>query len=233
MAECLTHPAMTSVDFPTQHPPLRFESAKGDPRASRMIAAAYDLLDEAGLEGLTIRAVLARTGLARRAFYDNFAGKDELVLAVFEQTIGLATEYYRAKATTLETPLERLAIVVTSIGLGTGDLESVGEGEGPGGHQRSAALSREHLRLAEARPRELQAALAPLLTLIGEYLRDGIAAGQVRPCDPVLTATLIYNLVSTTVHAEFLGAGEGPRDPERRVQLASEIWEFCRRAICA
>ncbi|MFD2429696.1 hypothetical protein ACFSUK_19240 [Sphingobium scionense] len=39
-----------------------------DDRNQQIVAAAYDLLDEEGLEGLTIRAVLQRTGLARRAF---------------------------------------------------------------------------------------------------------------------------------------------------------------------
>ena len=42
-----------------------------DGRAGQIAAAAYDLLDEHGLEGLTIRAVLGKTGLARRAFMPN------------------------------------------------------------------------------------------------------------------------------------------------------------------
>ena len=61
--------------------------AELDDRNQQIVAAAYDLLDEEGLEGLTIRAVLQRTGLARRALYDRFAGKDDLVLAVFDHTI--------------------------------------------------------------------------------------------------------------------------------------------------
>ena len=49
-------------------------------RKQSIVEAAYALLDEEGLEGLTIRAMLKRTGLARRAFYERFAGKDDLVL---------------------------------------------------------------------------------------------------------------------------------------------------------
>ena len=56
-------------------------------RSRRIVEAAYELLEEDGLEGLTIRAVLNKTGLSRRAFYERFEGKDDLVLAVFEQTI--------------------------------------------------------------------------------------------------------------------------------------------------
>ena len=227
---------MASVSFPTEHPPLHFESREGDPRARLLVEAAYDLLDEGGLEGLTIRAVLARTGLARRAFYDNFESKDDLVLAVFEQTIRLAAGYYRTKAATIADPIGRLALIVSSIAIGTANLDSVIPGGSDGieaGNQRSAALSREHLRLADTRPRELQAALAPLLALIAEQLRAGVAAGVVRDCDADIQAALIYNLVSTTVHTELLAAAAGAQDRERRLRLAEEIWEFCRRAVMA
>lgn len=226
---------MTSVPFPTAHPPLRFEDDGHDPRARRLVEAAYELLDEEGLEGLTIRAVLARTGLARRAFYENFGSKDDLVLAVFRQTIELAARYYRAKAETIADPLGRLALIVSSITLGTANLEGIPSAEEGMGHRnhRSAALSREHLRLADTHPRELQEALAPLLVLMAEQLRAGIAAGVVRPCDADLEAALIYNLVSTTVHTELLASEAGRHDRDRRLKLAQEIWEFCRRAVAA
>jgi AcrR family transcriptional regulator len=222
---------MATVPFPTRHPPLRFAAETADPRASRLVEAAYDLLDEGGLEGLTIRAVLSRTGLARRAFYDNFSGKDDLVLAVFEQTIRLATSYYRSLAATTVDPMERLSVIVSSIALGAADIDP--DDEGGSGHQRNAALAREHLRLADSRPLELQQALAPLLDLIAQYLRDGLAAGQIRACDPEMTASLIYNLLSTTMHTELI-AQQGDRpDRVHRLAMAAEIWEFCRRAIAA
>ena len=54
-----------------------------------------------------------------------------------------------------------------------------------------------------------------------------------RGCEPDLTANLIYNLVSTTMHAELLAEETGNRDPGRRLRLATELWEFCRRAVAA
>lgn len=229
---------MAEISFPTSHPPLRFEGTSADSRARKIVEAAYELLDEGGLEGLTIRAVLARTGLARRAFYENFSGKDDLVLAVFEQTIRLAANYYRLEATHLSRPLERLRLIVTSIGLGASGIAELDQAGPTGaahayGQRRNAALSREHLRLADTHPRELQAALAPLLVLIAEQLREGVALGEVRDCEPDLTAKLIYNLVSTTTHAELLAEETGRRNPDRRLLLASELWEFCRRAVVA
>ena len=221
---------MASAPIPADYPPMRFAADRADLRARRIVEAAYDLLDESGLEALTIRAVLARTGLARRAFYENFTGKDDLMLAVFEQTIRLAALHYRQMTEAQPSPMTRLAMIVTSIALATADVDSAAE-DLTGAHRRSAAMSREHLRLAESRPAELQAALAPLRALIAEQLQAGIAAGEMRAGDADLQASLIYNLVSTTAHTELLAdEGETP-DRERRIRLAAEVWEFCRRAI--
>lgn len=198
-------------------------------RSRQLILAAYELLHEEGLEGLTIRAVLKRTGLARRAFYERFAGKDDLVLAVFEQTLHGAATYFRERVGEIADPLEKIHLIVSSLVLGSIGAEITDEPS----DRRSAALSREHLRLAESRPAELQAALAPLLDLIAEVVGEGIVQGRFRACDPALQATLIYNLVSTTVHTELLAEEEAGRDPQRRKALSTEIWEFCRKAIAA
>jgi len=197
-------------------------------RSRQIILAACDLLDEEGLEGLTIRSVLKRTGLARRAFYERFAGKDDLVLAVLEHMLCEAADYFGQLAKELADPLEAIHAIVVSFvlrrfGPNDEDDEAI--------DRRSAALAREHLRLAEARPAALQAALSPLLDFIAEQIAEGIRQGKLRPCDPNLQATLIYNLVATTVHTELLAPESGNR--QRREKLAEDMWEFCRRAIIA
>lgn len=199
-------------------------------RSRRIVEAAYELLAESGLEGLTIRAVLQRTGLSRRAFYERFEGKDDLVLAVFEQGIRRAAVLFAELGAPLGGPLERLQLIVTSIVLGKG-MQSAEAGAQ--GDRRAAALSREHLRLAQSRPQELQAALRPLIELITQQLAAGMAAGVVREDDPQRMAMLLYNLVSTTVHSELLAHENAPADHAGKVELANDVWEFCRRAIAA
>jgi AcrR family transcriptional regulator len=232
---------MASTASLTPPMPSPTDSNADDPRAMRMIDAAYELLDEDGLEGLTIRAVLARTGFARRAFYDNFTSKDDLVLAVFARTIRLAAGYYQSRGADFLQPIDRLHLIVTSIGLGGAGQDQqwhILKGDGitawdrlHTGTKRGAALSREHLRLADSRPSELQAALTPLLALIASHLREGMASGQFRNGDADLIASYIYNLVSTTVHSEYLAEEISAANPDRRMILTRELWEFCRRAI--
>lgn len=204
-------------------------------RSRKIVEAAYELLAESGLEGLTIRAVLNKTGLSRRAFYERFEGKDELVLAVFEQTIRRAAGQFADEVQRQADPIERLRRIVTLIGLGRNVAAEAGI-ELPAAplSRRSAALSREHLRLAESRPRELQAALRPLIDLIAKQLAAGMITGQVRQNDPERLAILLYNLVSTTVHSELLlqeGVHPNPSNAQRHQRLIEDLWEFCYRAI--
>lgn len=199
-------------------------------RSRQIVAAAYELLDKDGLEGLTIRAVLEKTGLARRAFYERFADKDELVLAVFEETIRLATRHYSEQVKALSDPMERLKLIITCIVLGKSTLA---EADNEQTSRRGAAMSREHLRLAESRPDDLQRALSPLIALIAQQLTDGMKVGSVRKCAPGRLAALVYNLVATTVHAELLAQKTARPDRAHRAQLANDIWEFCRRAIAS
>jgi len=172
-------------------------------RSRQIVDAAFDLLEEEGLEGLTIRAVLKQTGLSRRAFYERFADKDELVLAVFEHTIRVATRSYGEQVAGLADPMERLKLILMSLVLGS----------------------------PESRPDDLQAALSPLLSLIAKQLSDGMNSRTVRRCDPQRLAALVYNLVSTTAHTELLAQKTARPDWAKRVQLATDTWKFCRRAL--
>lgn len=192
-------------------------------RGDRLIAAGMELLEERGLDGLTVRAVLDRSGLARRAFYDRFAGKDDLLLALFNAHLQGAAAHFAGSCARIDDPLECLRLIVLSIV----------EGRRESG-ERSTAMSREHLRLAEARPDELQAAIRPLLALMERQLEAGMARGTVRRAPSARLAMLMYNVMATTVHTELLTPRA--RDKNGRSadgELAEDIWEFCRRAIAA
>lgn len=198
-------------------------------RGDALVAVAYDLLTQAGLEGLTVRAVLKQAGVNRRAFYERFSGKDDLVLAVFEQSLQSLAGQCRELIATTRDPLERLRYIVHAIVLGI-----PADGSDPALNiRRGAALCREHMRLAESRPEDLRLALRPLIALLAENLAAGVARGQVRNRAPEVLATLVYNLVSTTVHAEVLAQEAGAPARADRAQLADDIWEFCRGGIAA
>ena len=217
---------MTADDTHLFYPSYRANSAPSD-RTEQIVAAAYDLLQEGGVDGLTLRAVLKRTGLARRAFYERFPGKDDLVLAVFEHSLRSISQHIGMRAAELGDPLRTIEAFVFDLMLG------VMLGGSEAGNHRGVVLSREHMRLAESRPSDLQAALSPLLDRLAAQVERGVASGQLRECDPQMQAAFIYYLVSTATHTEMLNHDGDNPDVERRRRLASETWEFCRRAIIA
>ena len=194
-------------------------------RSRRFVEKATELVARDGVDGLTVRTVLEETGLSRRAFYQRFAGKDDLLVAVFEEAMRRAAERFRAGFVEggIEDPLDRLHYVVTRMVSGA-FTEATESGGG-----LSPAMSREHLRLAESRPVELRQALAPTMDLMTEQIVAAMESGVVRRGDPHEFALLVHNLVSSTIHSTLLGEPHA-RDVQRTTDL---VWEFCRRALVA
>jgi AcrR family transcriptional regulator len=189
-------------------------------QSRRLVDAAVEILGREGLEGVTVQAVVDRAGLSLRAFYERFAGKDELLLAVFEETIRDAAIHFREQLADVPDPLDRLSVVVKSMFLSAHSKDRVGQ---------SVPLSREHLRLAEARPDELRVAIEPFVALLTEQVEAGMKAGVIRPGDPRRLAILIHHLVSGQIHGVLLGT-VAEDDSERS---GEELWQFCLRAIRA
>jgi len=184
-------------------------------RSRRIVNAAVEIIEKDGPDGLTVQAVIARTGLSLRAFYQRFSGKDDLLVAIFEEGIREAADTIRLRIAAEVDPAERLHEIVTGM-LPTSGSSAV-----------LAMMSREHHRLAESRPEELRYALSPFETLIAENLESGMRARLVRRADPECLAVLVLNMVSVTVTSAVLTEC-GPGELER---MGAELWEFCWRAL--
>ena len=71
---------------------LNAARSRAEQRIQRFLDAAFELIDEKGTTEFTIQEVLDRSKQSLRGFYQYFDGKDELLLALFEETIREATE---------------------------------------------------------------------------------------------------------------------------------------------
>ena len=192
-------------------------------RSRQFVEKATEVVARDGVDGLTLRTILEETGLSRRAFYERFESKDDLMVAVFEEAMRGAAARFRAQfeEERLEDPLERLRLIVREMIAGAArSRTATGGGLSP-------AMSREHLRLAESRPDELRQAIGPTTELMAEQIEAAMAAGSARPGDPRELALLIHNLVSSTIHSAVLG-GHAEYDAERITRV---VWEFCRRGL--
>ena len=72
--------------------------SRAEQRVQRFLDAAFDLIDEKGTTEFTIQEVVDRSQQSLRAFYEYFDGKDELVLALFEETVREAGDDIRASS---------------------------------------------------------------------------------------------------------------------------------------
>src|SRR4029453_10037337 len=66
---------------------LHAARSRAEERVQRFMDAAFDLIDEKGTTDFPIQEVIDRSKQSLRGFYQYFDGKDELLLALFEETV--------------------------------------------------------------------------------------------------------------------------------------------------
>src|SRR3954462_585719 len=74
---------------------LNAARSRAEVRVQRFLDAAFALIDEKGTTEFTIQEVIDRSEQSLRGFYQHFDGKDELLLALFEETVREAADDIR------------------------------------------------------------------------------------------------------------------------------------------
>lgn len=85
--------------------------ARGSARA-RLLAAAAECFYDHGVNGTGIDTITAAAGVAKMSLYNNFAGKDELVLAYLEARHEEWLDLYRRRLAAAADARQRVAAVV-------------------------------------------------------------------------------------------------------------------------
>jgi AcrR family transcriptional regulator len=181
---------------------------------TRMIEAAMQLAEEAGLASFTVQDVLARADVSLQTFYRHFSSKEELLLAVLEETVANGSARYREEAARYEDPVARTECVV----------------KGPLLHhldQPTSAMGvREHLRLMERHGREVREADEPYHQLVRETIEAAQAAGCFVGVDASDEAELIMALVLSRYQNVVLGVVRRSAEEE-----AEHLWLFVSAAL--
>jgi AcrR family transcriptional regulator len=174
-----------------------------------LLQAARETFAERGFHAVSIEQVCEQAGYTRGAFYSNFASKDELFLALFDEHGARIVERLAALVDTVRTdglPLERLVDLVAEIGPGERDwylisteftLHAIRD------PRAAAALGRHEARLRA----EITRALDAWLT----------AAGLSLTVDPELLARLLIalhegGLAQSCVEPDLLPPGQLERE---------------------
>lgn len=162
----------------------------------------------------TISQLAERAGIAGQTFYRYFPGKEELLLAVFEDTVRLSSEPIRAAAERERDPVARLRVLFEEI---------IGEREDrPYG--RMVVL--EHMRLAADHPEAISRIADWMRELITTTIEQGVAEGTFRSRDPRRDARLIADGLRITIHHMALGVTPGSAH-----EVARHFGDFCLAAL--
>ena len=74
---------------------LRAARAKAISRSDRFIQTAMELLEETGRSDFTVQELVDRSRTSLRSFYQYFAGKDELMVAILEERMARSAAAWR------------------------------------------------------------------------------------------------------------------------------------------
>ncbi len=173
---------------------LNAARSRAEKRAQRFLDAAFELMDEKGTTDFTIQEVIDRSKQSLRGFYQYFDGKDELLLALFEESIRESVEDLRAVVEAEREPLGRLRAFIIRL------HEWCDPGDGPrkrGAHNRRP-IAEFSVQLAGNHPERVRNAYAPISEILYELVGDAndagvVAVGDVRKTGQLVLRTIIYS----------------------------------------
>jgi TetR/AcrR family transcriptional regulator len=197
-------------------PAVQRSRARQIEQAHVIVKAARRLIAERG-ERFTTQELVKEAGVALQTFYRLFAGKDQLLLAVFEDLIAESCEQYEQAARDLPDPVARLRFYVTAaLRSVTGDDIEIGP----------RFVTAEHWRLYELFPEEMADATQPFTDLVARQLQVAVAEGLLTSTDPARDAWFVNKLVMAVFHHyAFADAA-----PDTRT-IGDELWAFCYAAL--
>ena len=194
--------------------------ARAEKRVQRFLDAGFELLDE-GATGneFTVQVVVARSGQSLRSFYQYFAGKYELLLALFEESVRATASHLRTVVGDDGPAAGRLQrFVVEYYRLCRPDAPSTAARRSP-----TPTMGEFAQQLLTSHPREAAKVFVPLVAALTDLLEQAAAEGAVRPelanvrvAGAVLQA-IMFNAFATTI------SGAPPAPPDA---AAEELFEL-------
>ena len=184
--------------------------ARAENRVQRYLDAALEILNRETRRDFTVQEVVERSGQSLRGFYQYFAGKHELLLALFEEAIAATTDRLREAVAGATDPLVALHAFVAEyqrLCRATREGASVPEVPAPVVADFAHQLLTRH-------PDEASAAFLPLVALLEELLDAAAAGGAIRAgLDHRRTAGVVLQAIMFNSFAPAI-SGSADDDPD-------------------
>ena len=198
--------------------------ARAEERVQRFLDAAVELMmqNETGKD-FTVQDVVERSGQSLRSFYQYFAGKHELLLALFEESVRSTAEHLEEVVADVDGPLDRLHRFVVEHYLLCRPVpksRAAVKKTGP----TPAAMAEFGQRLLTEHPKEASRAFMPVVALFVRLLDEAAEAGvtraglQTRSVAGVALQAIMFNAFAATIS----GSSIRPDGHE----AAEEFWDL-------
>ena len=202
---------------------LHAARSRAERRVQGFLDAAFELIDEKGTTDFTIQEVIDRSKQSLRGFYQYFDGKNELLLALFEETIREATDDLQNVVDSETDPLPRLRAFTIRL------HEWCDPSEKPrrrGTHNRRPVVEFS-VQLAVEHPDQVKVAMAPISRVMMQLVDDANAVQAIRVSDTRRAAALMQQTVMYCWFSNRLA------ESARSRLTAEESWEFCLHGLGA
>jgi len=203
---------MTSTDRVDRAPIVQRSRVRSARQQKAIVDAARRLVELKG-GGFTTQELIAEAGIALQTFYRYFAGKDELLLAVFEDLLGESAVLLEEQARDIDDPAARLRFYVTWM------LRSVVPRQDGGPAQ---FVTSEHWRLHQMFPDDVARITQPITALFERELRAATEQGRLHSSDPARDAWFTMRLVMSVFHHYAYVTTD-----EHVATVADDLWAFC------
>lgn len=193
---------------------------RAEERAQRFLDAALELTVEHQSTEFTVQDVVARSRQSLRSFYQYFEGKQELLLAVFEEAMRASTAQLRAAVEGETDPAARLRRFVVDL---YASCARNPDPDAPATNAAVRAMADFAFRLAATDPDRLARGTSELYALALELVR----AAQGQDADRAASARRTVILLQAVMFNAFATTG----DRGRVSDAAEEMWTFCSQGI--
>ena len=197
---------------------LRTATQRSIDRGQALVRAAATVLERSGGVDLTVQDVADEAGQSLRTLYQYFESKDDLLLAVFEESMRTYAQLIERAISKLDDPLDRLVgAVIAATSMSEYSVADLDRG-----------LARLRLRLADTSPELVGRSQEALSTLVRSLVADATAAERIRVSDLDGATFLLLSVNAAFITSERLGNDSGVPRP-----TSDTLVTFCLRGLGA
>ena len=191
--------------------------ARAEERVQRFLDAAVELMMENKTgKDFTVQDVVERSGQSLRSFYQYFAGKHELLLALFEESVRSTAEQLQQTVDAIDDPFERLHRFVIEHYLVCRPMTRSGSARKT---PTPAAMAEFGQKLLTEHPKEASRAFMPVVSLLERLLDEAAEAGAIRSgmdhrsVAGIALQAIMFNAFAATISGTPIGSdGAGAAD---------------------